>query len=137
MKSFTLTLTALALFATFDQAITNEGGVLDLNIGNVEVLIGLFIGAMLGGAYGTLMVDLFPGHGLTSSPYAMVGMGAMVAATVRAPMTAILLLFELTASYQVILPVMTACAVATVVARVLDHLGAPHRLAPRWGEDPE
>ncbi len=93
----------------------------------------LFIGAMLGGAYGSLMVDLFPGHGLTSSPYAMVGMGAMVAATVRAPMTAILLLFELTASYQVILPVMTACAVATVVARVLLGRGLYHEQLAEMG----
>ena len=50
-------ITALALFATFDQAITNEGGVLDLNIGNVEVLIGLFLGAMLPFLFAALTID--------------------------------------------------------------------------------
>ncbi len=93
----------------------------------------LFIGSMLGGAYGQVMVDLLPGHGLSSSPYAMVGMGAMIAATVRAPMTAILLLFELTGSYQVILPVMTACAVAMVVARVLLGRGLYHEQLAEMG----
>ncbi len=93
----------------------------------------LFIGSMVGGAYGQLMINLFPGHGLTSSPYAMVGMGAMIAATVRAPMTAILLLFELTGSYQVILPVMTACSVATVTARVLLGRGLYHEQLAEMG----
>ncbi len=93
----------------------------------------LFIGSMLGGAYGQVMVDLLPGHGLSSSPYAMVGMGAMIAATVRAPMTAILLLFELTGSYQVILPVMTACAMAMVVARVLLGRGLYHEQLAEMG----
>ena len=93
----------------------------------------LFIGSMLGGAYGQLMVDLLPGRGLSSAPYAMVGMGAMIAATVRAPMTAILLLFELTGSYQVILPVMTACAVAMVVARVLLGRGLYHEQLAEMG----
>jgi K(+)-stimulated pyrophosphate-energized sodium pump len=50
-------ITALALFATFDQAILAEGGVLDLNIGNVEVMIGLFLGAMLPFLFAALTID--------------------------------------------------------------------------------
>jgi K(+)-stimulated pyrophosphate-energized sodium pump len=50
-------LTALALFASFDQAISAEGGALDLDIGNVEVFIGLFIGAMLPFVFAALTID--------------------------------------------------------------------------------
>jgi len=50
-------LTALALFASFDQAITAEGGALDLDIGNVEVFIGLFLGAMLPFVFAALTID--------------------------------------------------------------------------------
>jgi len=50
-------LTALALFASFDQAITAEGGALNLDIGNVEVFIGLFLGAMLPFVFAALTID--------------------------------------------------------------------------------
>lgn len=79
----------------------------------------LFIGAMTGGAFGALAGHLFPG--ITASPgvYALVGMGAVVAGTTHAPITAILIIFEMTGEYQVILPMMITCILATIVASSL------------------
>ncbi|RMF85165.1 MAG: chloride channel protein [Nitrospirae bacterium] len=93
----------------------------------------LFIGAMLGGAYGEVLARLLPGAGIVSPPYALVGMGAVLAAAVRCPITAILLLFELTGSYQVILPIMTACAVASPVARAAQRRGMYHEQLAEMG----
>jgi CIC family chloride channel protein len=75
----------------------------------------LFMGAMLGGAFGCAVNALFPA--LTAQPgaYALVGMGAMVAGTTYAPITAILILFEMTGSYSIILPLMITCILATMI----------------------
>jgi CIC family chloride channel protein len=93
----------------------------------------LFIGAMLGGSYGQALSNLLPGLQLSPGAYAMVGMGALLTATIRCPITAILLLFELTGSYAVILPVMTACAVATPIARRLIPRGMYHQRLQEMG----
>ncbi len=93
----------------------------------------VFMGAMLGGAYGRGLDTLIPGLSLEPGAYAMVGMGAMLTAAVRCPITAILLLFELTGSYEVILPIMTACAVATPVGRVLLKRGMYHQRLEEMG----
>ncbi len=76
----------------------------------------LFIGAMAGGMYGILLHSIFPGH--TSSPvvYALVGMGACFAGAAHAPITAIFLLFEMSDSYEIILPIMAAVIVSTLVS---------------------
>lgn len=76
----------------------------------------LYIGAVTGGAFGKLAGLLFPG---VASPgaYALVGMGAFLSAATHAPMTAIFLLFEITASYEVIIPIMIACVVGTSICR--------------------
>jgi len=79
----------------------------------------LFIGAMTGGAVGTLAHRLFPSITATSGAYALVGMGAVVAATTHAPITAIIIVFEMTGSYAIILPLMTACIIATIVTTSL------------------
>jgi CIC family chloride channel protein len=62
---------------------------------------------------------LFPG--VTSGPgaYALVAMGALVAGTTHAPITAILIIFEMTNDYKIILPLMTSCIISTVVASTL------------------
>jgi CIC family chloride channel protein len=77
----------------------------------------LFVGAVLGSLYGQGMHALWP-HA-TSAPYAyaMVGMGAFLAGATQAPLMAILMIFEMTLSYQVMLPLMLACVVAYFVAR--------------------
>ncbi len=76
----------------------------------------LFIGAVLGGSYGKVVHDLFPTLTATSGAYAMVGMAAFFAAAARAPITAIIILFEMTLDYNIMLPLMVSTVVATVVA---------------------
>ncbi len=76
----------------------------------------LFIGAMLGGAVGTVVHTLWPGATAGPGAYALVGMGAVVAAGTHAPITAILIIFELTADYNIILPLMISCIIATLLA---------------------
>ncbi len=80
----------------------------------------LFIGAVLGGAYGQLMQLLFPGLPASSGAYAMVGMAAVFAGAARAPITAILILFEMTQDYRIILPRMAATIVSTIIAQRLE-----------------
>jgi CIC family chloride channel protein len=74
----------------------------------------LFLGAAVGGLVGALLNAVFPGAVGPLGAYALVGMGAMVAATTHAPLTAILILFELTGDYRIILPLMIACTIATL-----------------------
>jgi len=76
----------------------------------------LFIGAMLGGAVGTAVHTLWPAATATPGAYALVGMGAVVAAGTHAPITAILIIFELTNEYRIILPLMISCIIATLLA---------------------
>ncbi len=87
----------------------------------------LFIGAMLGGVYGKLAGAVFGAAVAPSGAYAMVGMGAMLAAVVHCPATAVLLLFELTGSYEVILPIMVSVTTATFVARRFSPDGIYHQ----------
>lgn len=75
----------------------------------------LFIGAMLGGTVGTIANLLWPGIVATPGAYALVGMGAVVAAATHAPITAILIIFELTSDYKIILPLMISCIIATLL----------------------
>jgi len=77
----------------------------------------MYIGAMLGGAFGWIVHWLFPAWTAGSGAYALVGIGAMVGGTALAPLTAIILLFEMTDDYRIILPVMVATVVAIVVVR--------------------
>lgn len=79
----------------------------------------LFLGAMLGGAYGTVAGQLFPRLLIAPPAYAMVGMAAVLAASVHAPLTAILLLFEMTRDYRIILPLMFAVIIAMLLAQAL------------------
>lgn len=77
----------------------------------------LFVGAVLGAIVGSAMNKLFPAHAAPVAMYAMVGMGAFLAATTHAPILAILMLFEMTLDYAIVLPLMLACVVAYYVAR--------------------
>ena len=76
----------------------------------------LFIGAVLGGAFGSIAHRLMPDLTAGSGAYATVGIGAFLAAATHAPMTAIFLLFELTGNYQIIIPIMITSIIGTVVA---------------------
>ncbi|GAB4372836.1 MAG: chloride channel protein [Calditrichia bacterium] len=79
----------------------------------------LFIGATFGACYGSLMQILFPN--ITASPgaYALVGMGVMIAGTTHATISALVLIFEITRNYQVILPLMLGTIIATITARLI------------------
>ncbi|HEY9269763.1 ClcB-like voltage-gated chloride channel protein [Achromobacter sp.] len=82
----------------------------------------LFVGAALGALYGTGLQALFPAGDLSAvSSYAVVGMGALLAATTYAPLMSILMIFEMTLSYEVMLPLMLACITGYVIA---------HRIRP-------
>jgi len=76
----------------------------------------LFIGAMTGGAVGTVIHLIWPASTGGVGAYALVGMGAVVAAATHAPITAILIIFELTGDYHIILPLMISCIIATLLA---------------------
>jgi len=75
----------------------------------------LFIGCMTGGVFGTAVHYLFPDITAAAGAYAMVGVGAVMAAAVHAPLTNILMGYELTGNYLIILPIMTACIMSTYV----------------------
>jgi CIC family chloride channel protein len=79
----------------------------------------LFMGAMLGSAYGGIAHDLLPGLAVAAGAYGLVGMGAVFASTARAPITAVLIIFELTGDYRIILPLMIAVIVATALSNQL------------------
>ena len=77
----------------------------------------LFLGATLGGAFGILMAKLFPALGLTPAAFALVGMAAVLAGAVHAPLTAVILLFEMTNDYRIILPLMFSVAVSLLISQ--------------------
>ncbi|WP_349258256.1 chloride channel protein [Stackebrandtia sp.] len=79
----------------------------------------LFIGAMLGAAYGAGLHHLMPTGAGPAGAYALVAMGAVFAGAARAPITAVVILFELTGEYSIILPLMLAIVTATVTSRLL------------------
>ena len=90
----------------------------------------LFIGAALGAALGLVLNDM----GMVDHPgaFALVGMAAFVASTTRATLTAIILLFEMTATYEIILPLMLSCVVADAVCYgVSEHSCYTAKLARR------
>ena len=82
----------------------------------------LLIGAALGAVVGLAMGELFPGHIAPPGAYAVAGMGAVVGATTRAPITAILMIFEMTGDYKFILPIMVSCIIASLVTSKLSRL---------------
>lgn len=81
----------------------------------------LFLGAMLGGAFGLATAEVFPAHWSGHGAYAMVGMGAVAGAVLGAPISTILMVFELTRNYQVTVAVMVATVVAGLVTSALHH----------------
>lgn len=79
----------------------------------------LFIGGMLGAAFGQVAHTVAPGIAGPAGAFALVGMGAVFAGAARAPITAVLILFELTGEYTIILPLMLAIVLATATSRAL------------------
>ncbi len=79
----------------------------------------LFTGAMLGSLLGHAAAAAWPGHTSGAQAYALVGMGGFLAATTRAPLMSILMVFEMTVDYNIILPLMLVCVTAYYTARSL------------------
>ena len=92
--------------------------------GNAGGIFGpaLFIGAMLGGAVGQIAHTLLPDHTGNAGAYALVGMGAAFAGIVRTPMTSVIMIFEVTRDYTIIVPLMIANMCSYVLAQRLQHL---------------
>lgn len=76
----------------------------------------LFMGAMLGVSFGSFVHDLFPNISASPGAYALVAMGGLVAGTTRAPITAMIIVFELTNDYHIILPLMITCIISTILS---------------------
>jgi CIC family chloride channel protein len=101
-------LLVLKLFAvTTSYASGNAGGIFGPS---------LFLGAMLGGGIGSVAHSLFPNYAATPGAYALVGMGTVFAGIVRAPMTSVVMIFEITRDYAVIVPLMISNLVSLFVA---------------------
>jgi CIC family chloride channel protein len=103
--------------------------------GNAGGIFGpaLFIGAMLGGTVGTVAHRLFPAYTAMPGAYALVGMGAVFAGIVRAPMTSVLMIFEMTQDYAVIVPLMIANLVSLFIASRLQREPIYEALAAQDG----
>ncbi len=103
--------------------------------GNAGGIFGpaLFIGAMLGGALGTVAHHLLPAYTATPGAYALVGMGAVFAGIVRAPMTSVVMIFEMTQDYAVIVPLMIANLVSLFISSRLQRQPIYEALAVQDG----
>jgi chloride channel protein, CIC family len=103
-----LSLLVLKLVATaVSYASGNAGGIFGPS---------LFLGAMLGGAVGSVAQHFFPSHVAAPGAYALVGMGAAFAGIIRAPMTSVVMIFEITRDYAVIVPLMLSNLVSYFIA---------------------
>jgi len=109
----------------------------------------LFIGALLGGAFGIGVDALLPeGNVAPPGAYALVGMGAILSGTLHAPITAVLIIFEMTHDYRIILPLMSACITSALVSYFLQGgslyteplkrigIRLPSALTPAWLHQP-
>jgi CIC family chloride channel protein len=76
----------------------------------------LFLGAMLGSFFGSLLSQVFPDLNISPGAYALVAMGGVVAAATHGPIAAILIIFEMSGDYKIMLPLMITCIISTVLA---------------------
>jgi CIC family chloride channel protein len=95
----------------------------------------LFFGATIGGAYGVMIHGLWPEATASPGAYATVGMAAVTAGTSHAPISAILILFEFTGNYDLILPLMVASILSSLVSRRLNRFSMYTESLERRGID--
>ncbi len=81
----------------------------------------LFCGAMAGAIFGDVVHAISPTAGGSVGAYSLVGMGALFAGAARAPITAVVIMFELTGEYSIILPLMLAIVLATGMSQLVSH----------------
>jgi CIC family chloride channel protein len=93
----------------------------------------LFLGAMLGGTVGGAAHHFLPAYTATPGAYALVGMGTLFAGIVRAPMTSVLMIFEVTRDYSVIVPLMIANLMSLFIASRLQRIPIYEALALQDG----
>jgi CIC family chloride channel protein len=103
--------------------------------GNAGGIFGpsLFLGAMLGGAVGAIAHNFFPTHVATQGAYALVGMGTAFAGIVRAPMTSVVMIFEITRDYAVIVPLMISNLISFFISSRLQRQPIYEALARQDG----
>jgi len=91
--------------------------------GNAGGIFGpsLFIGAMIGGAVGHVAHELFPASTAGAGAYALVGMGTAFAGIIRTPLTSVLMIFEVTRNYTIIVPLMISNLIAFYISQRLQH----------------
>ena len=92
----------------------------------------LYIGAMAGGAVGTLVHRVAPFATADPGAYALVGMGTLFAGIIRAPMTSVFMIFEITQDYQILVPLMVANLLSFVISRRFQPVPVYHALLARW-----
>jgi CIC family chloride channel protein len=107
LKLMLLLLVLKLLAVAISYASGNAGGIFGPS---------LFLGAMLGGAIGTISQQFLPGYAASPGAYALVGMGTAFAGIVRAPMTSVVMIFEITRDYAVIVPLMISCLVSFFIS---------------------
>jgi CIC family chloride channel protein len=107
LKLMVLLLVLKLVTVTVSYASGNAGGIFGPS---------LFIGAMLGGIVGSAAQKLSPGHVAAPGAYALVGMGTAFAGIVRAPMTSVVMIFETTRDYAVIVPLMISNLVSLFIS---------------------
>jgi CIC family chloride channel protein len=107
LKLMVLLVVLKLLATTTSYASGNAGGIFGPS---------LFIGAMLGGTVGSVAHRLLPAYTATAGAYALVGMGAAFAGIVRAPMTSVVMIFETTRDYTVIVPLMISNLVSFFIS---------------------
>jgi chloride channel protein, CIC family len=103
--------------------------------GNAGGIFGpsLFIGAMMGAAVGGIAHALFPGYTAGPGAYALVGMGAAFAGIVRTPLTSVIMIFEMTRDYTIIVPLMISNLIAFFISHKLQRLPIYEALAHQEG----
>ena len=118
-------LCALKLVATtVSYASGNAGGIFAPS---------LYIGAMAGGAVGLLVHRLAPFATADPGAYALVGMGTLFAGVIRAPMTSVFMIFEITQDYQILVPLMVANLLSFYISRRYQELPVYHALLAQDG----
>lgn len=113
LKAVLALMAAKILASAFSYGAGMSGGVLGPS---------MFVGCMLGAAVWHTLIYLDPSAVIARGAFSLVGMGAMFAAVIRVPITSILLIFEMTYNYEIILPLMVANAIAYAVASRLSPL---------------
>jgi chloride channel protein, CIC family len=107
LKMMVLLLVLKLIATAISYASGNAGGIFGPS---------LFMGAMLGGAIGGAAHHIFPAYVATPGAYALVGMGTAFAGVIRAPMTSVVMIFEITRDYAVIVPLMISNLVSYFIA---------------------